>query len=36
MYLDTRELGEGMPYQEWRDKRDRLYRDRRHAESKDL
>ena len=36
MYLDTRELGEGMPYDEWRAKRDKMYEDRRHKESKEL
>jgi hypothetical protein len=36
MYLDTRELGEGMGMDEWRAKRDKLYEDRRHQESKDL
>jgi hypothetical protein len=34
MYLDTRELGEGMPYDEWKAKRDKVYEDRRHKESK--
>jgi hypothetical protein len=36
MFLDTRELGEGMPYDEWKAKRDKLYEDRRHKESKEL
>ncbi len=36
MYLNTRELGEGMPMSEWREKRDKMYAERRHKESKDL
>jgi hypothetical protein len=36
MYLDTRELGEGMPMEEWRAKRDKVYEERRHKESKEL
>ncbi len=36
MYLDTRELGEGMPYDDWRAKRDKLYEERRHKEAKDF
>lgn len=36
MYLNTRELGEGMPYDEWRGKRDKMYEERRHREGKDL
>ncbi len=36
MYLNTRELGEGMPYDEWKAKREKVYQERRHAESKDL
>jgi hypothetical protein len=36
MFLDTRELGEGMPMEEWRAKRDKVYEERRHKESKDL
>jgi hypothetical protein len=34
MYLNTRELGEGMPYDDWRAKRDKMYDERRFAESK--
>lgn len=34
MYLDTRELGEGMPASEWREKRRKLYQERRHREFK--
>jgi hypothetical protein len=36
MYLDTRELGAGMPMEEWRAKRDRVYEERRHKEGKEL
>jgi hypothetical protein len=36
MMLDTRELGEGMPYDQWREKRDRMYMERRHKESKEI
>ncbi len=36
MMLDTRELGEGMPMEEWRAKRDRMYEERRHKEAKDF
>ncbi len=36
MFLDTRELGNGMPMSEWRAKRDKLYRDRRHKEAKEF
>lgn len=36
MYLDTRALGEGQPYSEWREQRDKLYQERRHKESKEL
>lgn len=36
MYLDTRELGNGMPYSEWRAKRDKVYEERRWKESKAL
>ncbi len=36
MYLSTRELGEGMPYDDWRAKRDKMYEERRHKESKEL
>ncbi len=36
MYLDTRELGNGMPMAEWRAKRDKLYEERRHKESKEF
>ncbi len=36
MFLDTRELGEGMDYSEWRAKRDKLYIERRHKESKEF
>ena len=36
MYLDTRELGAGMPMEEWRAKRDKLYQERRHKESKEI
>ncbi len=36
MYLSTQDLGNGMPYSEWRAKRDRMYEERRHKESKDL
>ena len=33
MFLD---LGAGMPYSEWRAKRDKLYAERRHAEAKEF
>lgn len=36
MFLDTRELGEGMPLKEFKAKRRKLYEERRHKESKDL
>lgn len=36
MFLDTRELGEGMPMEEWRAKRDKVYEERRHKEAKDF
>jgi hypothetical protein len=36
MMLDTRALGEGQPYSEWRESRDKMYRERRHKESKEL
>lgn len=36
MMLDTRSLGEGEPYHEWRAKRDKMYEERRHKESKEL
>jgi hypothetical protein len=36
MYLDTRELGEGMPMEEWRAKRDKMYEERRHKEAKEV
>jgi hypothetical protein len=36
MFLDTRELGEGMPMEEFRAKRDKMYEERRHAEGRDL
>ncbi len=36
MFLNTRALGEGQPYDEWRKDRDKLYRDRRHKESKEI
>jgi hypothetical protein len=36
MFLDTRKLGEGQPYEEFRAERDKLYAERRHAEGKDL
>lgn len=32
MFLDTRELGNGMPKSEWRAKRDKMYAERRHKE----
>jgi hypothetical protein len=35
-YLDTRKLGEGQPYEEFRAERDKLYAERRHKESKEL
>lgn len=35
MYLSTRELGEGMPYAEWRAKRDKIYEERRFREAKE-
>lgn len=34
MYLDTRELGEGMPLAEFKEKRRKLYQERRHREFK--
>ena len=34
MYLSTRELAEGMSRSEWRAKRDKIYEERRHKESK--
>jgi hypothetical protein len=36
MFLDTRKLGEGQPYEEFRAERDKLYEERRHKESKEL
>lgn len=36
MFLDTRDLGAGMPLKEWRAKRDKIYQERRHKEGKDL
>jgi hypothetical protein len=36
MFLDTRELGEGMPHKEWKEKRRKLYAERRHKEGKSL
>jgi hypothetical protein len=36
MFLDTRELGEGMPFDQWRAKRDKMYEERRHKEAKDV
>jgi hypothetical protein len=36
MFLDTRELGEGMPLKEFKEKRRKLYEERRHKESKSL
>jgi hypothetical protein len=36
MFLSTQDLGNGMPYQEWREKRDKVYEERRHKESKEL
>jgi hypothetical protein len=35
-YLDTRKLGEGQPYEEFRAERDKLYAERRHKEGKEL
>ena len=34
MFLDTRELGEGMPLAEFKEKRRKLYQERRHKEFK--
>lgn len=34
MFLDTRELGEGMPMSEWKEKRRKLYQERRWKEHK--
>lgn len=36
MYLDTRDLGNGMSATEWRAKRDKIYEERRHAEAKEF
>ncbi len=36
MYLDTRKLGEGQPYEEFRAERDKLYEERRHKEGREL
>jgi hypothetical protein len=36
MFLDTRELGEGMPLKEFKEKRRKLYEERRHKEGKGL
>jgi len=35
-YLDTRELGEGMPLSEWRKKREKVHQERRHKSNKEL
>jgi hypothetical protein len=35
MFLDTRELGEGMPLKEFKEKRRKLYEERRWKESKE-
>ncbi len=36
MMLDTRELGNGMPMEEWRARRDKMYEERRWKESKEF
>lgn len=36
MMLDTRSLGEGEPYADWRARRDKMYQERRWAERKDV